>query len=106
MNIAHIQQQRVGEGVSPEFCRPMADLIASLDATTLTGEAALERDCLSFMLEGWPTYETEQAAEFCFQSSDILLQIGDVRAQPAAALLSPLLAEIEHHIRNTGPVIQ
>jgi hypothetical protein len=57
-----------------------ADMVAMLEGLDLEGPAAFERDCLSFMLDGWPSYPDAGTSEECFTIGDVIAQIEDLKA--------------------------
>lgn len=105
MDIAHIPEQRAGKttqfGRTPE----LEDMKEALETPGLQGRLAHERDCLAFMITGWPSYEGSRAEE-CFTTSDLLLQIQDVRRADVHGELGMVVDAIERHARLTGPSVQ
>ena len=55
-------------------------MVETLERLDLSGPAAFERDCLSFMLDGWPSYPEAGASDECFTIADVNGQVDDLRA--------------------------
>lgn len=55
-------------------------MVAMLEGLDLNGPAAFERDCLSFMLDGWPSYPDAGTSEECFTIDDVIAQVEDLKA--------------------------
>jgi hypothetical protein len=105
MDIAHIPEQRAGKLTQVGKAPDLEDLTAALETPGLQGGLAHERDCLAFMMTGWPSYEGTKAEE-CFSRSDLLLQIEDVRRADVHGELEMVVDAIEHHAMLTGPTVQ
>lgn len=106
MQTAQISVQRDGEKARRDAPRPLVELVRMLDEPELEGRAANERDCLSFMLAGWPGHETATSSDECFTEHDMLAQIDDLRTCPGAETLELVLNMVEGHVRMSAPSIQ
>lgn len=82
-------------------------MVAALDALDLTGPAAFERDCLSFMLDGWPAYPDAGTPDECFTLSDVIAQIDDLRiASQGDPEVAHVLEAISGTIHSSAPTSQ
>lgn len=73
---------RQRDGKTAAFAFADADrknLTEALEGLELKGRAAFERDCLCFMMEGWPVYPDATLPSDCFSLTDLVAQVDDVR---------------------------
>jgi hypothetical protein len=57
-----------------------ASAVRELDGLPMVGQAAFERDCLSFMVDEWPR---RMSAEDLFAQADDLIEVADAAHLPA-----------------------
>jgi hypothetical protein len=82
-------------------------MIAALDGLDLIGPAAFERDCLSFMLDGWPAYPDAGRPDECFTLSDVIAQIDDLRiASQGDREVAHVLEAVSSTILSSAPTAQ
>ncbi len=96
------------DGVSASnFAQPSSilDLNIELDHIDLDGEIAHERDCLSFMLAGWPEYKNGNVKEY-FTKQDVCNQIQTMRKISENEDLNQILDHVEQYVIKNGATFQ
>jgi len=98
------------DGKTPAFAFALAgkrDMIEMLEGLDLAGPAAFERDCLSFMLDGWPSYPGAATSEECFTLEDVKAQIIDlIASSPQDEDLRRVVDQVSRTIAQTAATSQ